>query len=561
MKIWVWIATIVSFSGCAGDHAQVEADGGASGSGSAGIPIETSAAASSTGRSEPSGSTGSGSTSAQSEGATALVGSSSTGDGESSLVTFEEVASQVGVDVINQSVDQFTTQGVAWGDFDLDGHLDVVLTNHRAPNRAFRGMSGGTFAVAPWDDEPLSLSAGISTGAVVVDYDNDGWPDLFVTADGPNTLLRNMGGEGFVDTTQAAGLGDSGPGQTATWGDYDGDGRLDVYIVNYDTEVPDRLMHNDGGGVFSEAEGAFSVETRTRQGCTATFFDYDLDGDADLYVVNDKFDGNVLWRNDGPGCGGVCWVDVSAPTGAGVEMHGMGLAVGDYDNDGDQDLFVTNIGPMILLQNQATQGDGSFSEVAAAAGALVDDGDWGQYGWGAQFVDYDNDGWLDLYVALGRVGAGPERPNVMLRNRGDGTFKRVPSTAGAEDSNMSQALATADYDADGWVDLLVGNVNAPFALFHNQGGDAHWIEVELRGEGGAVSRDAVGARITVLDDSGHEQTREVIAGSSLGAGSSLRQHFGLGGALPTSITIYWPNGEVDAIDDVPSDMLIDVDYD
>lgn len=556
----VWIAAIAAAGGCDGASAE-EADATTSGRGSSGVPFDGTTSVSTTTSADLPMSTGTSSTSSEGGGSTDSESSSSTGDDVSSLVTYEEVASRVGVDVVHQSVDPFTTQGVAWGDFDLDGRLDMVLTNHGAPNRSFRGVAGGTFDVAPWDGGTTALSSEISTGAVVVDYDNDGWPDLFVLADGPNTLLRNQGGGDFVDATQVAGLGDAGLGQTAAWGDYDGDGRLDVYIVNYETKLPDRLMHNEGGGAFSEVEGAFSSETRTRLGFTASFFDYDLDGDADLYVVNDKFAGNVLWRNDGPGCDGVCWVDVSASSGAGVEMEGMGLAIGDYDNDGDQDVFVTNIGPMVLLQNQTAQGDPSFSEVSAEAGALVDDNDWGQYGWGAQFVDYDNDGWLDLYVALGRVGPGPERPNVMLRNRRDGTFKLVPSTAGAEDLNRSQGLATADYDADGWVDLLVGNANAPFSLFHNQGGDAHWLEVELRGDGSAVSRDAVGARVTVLDDSGHEQVREVIAGSSLGAGSSLRQHFGLGDALPSSVIIRWPNGEVDVIEDAPPDALVGVDYD
>lgn len=552
----VWLAAVVVGGGCGGTPTS-EVDGTTAFNGSSEVTSNTT---STTRIADASTSTGPDSRPTTTEQwATSSDGSTSTGDGVSSTVTYDEVARAVGVDVLHQSIDPFTTQGVAWGDFDVDGALDMVLTSHGSPNRSFRGIPGGLFEVAPWDDA-AALALDVSTGAVVVDFDNDAWPDLFVMADGPNTLLRNAGGGALVDVTQVAGLGDAGFGQTATWGDYDGDGLLDVYLANYETELPDRLMHNDGGGVFSDANEALPLDTRQRLGFTASFFDYDLDGDADLYVVNDKFGGNVLWRNDGPGCDGVCWVDVSVPSGAGVEMEGMGLAVGDYDNDGDQDLFITNIGPMVLLQNQVAQGSAAFVDVSVEAGALVDDNDWGQYGWGAQFVDYDNDGWLDLYVALGRVGPGPEMPNVMLRNRGDGTFKRVPFSAGAEDRNRSQGLAIADYDEDGWVDLLVGNANAPFALFHNQGGDAHWLEVELHGDGETISRDAVGARVTVVDDSGHEQVREIIAGSSLGAGSALRQHFGFGAAVPVQMTIRWPDGEVDVIDDVPLDALVDVDY-
>lgn len=495
------------------------------------------------------------------------LGSSSSGSETSTegsrpapKAAYVEVAVALGIDVVHQSESSFATQGQAWGDFDRDGDLDLVLTSQLAPNHLFRGVKGVNFEAVEWGAEGLTHAQSVTTGAVFVDYDNDFWPDLYLLAWGPNSMLRNNQGQGFIDATSVSGLGDLGFGETAAWADYDGDGLLDVYIANNDTERPDRLLRNEGGGAFSDTGSMLDAEVRSRLAFSATFFDYDLDGDPDLYVGNDKSQGNVLWRNDGPGCGSWCFANVSDESDAGVGMLSMGLAVGDYDNDGDQDIFVSDLGPMVLLNNQTAQGVPGFVEVAEAAGALVDEELWMQYGWGAQFVDYDNDGWLDLYVALGRISSGPSRPNVMLRNRGDGTFQRLDDAAGAEDGGTSQGLATADFDEDGAVDLVVGNKNGPFSLFRNQGAPGRWLELELHGDGETVSTDAAGARVSVTDDAGRTQTRELIVGSSLGAGSALRLHFGFGDATPVSMTIRWPDGTLETWDDVPVNELHTVEF-
>ncbi|MGH1341765.1 MAG: CRTAC1 family protein [Nannocystales bacterium] len=505
-----------------------------------------------------SSSSGSGSPTPLSTGTT--TNTESTGSGMEAPVTYAEVSLSVGIDVAHESIDLFATEGQAWGDYDGDGVLDLVVTSQLAPNHLFRGTGSGSFDAIAWPVAGMELTATASTGAVFVDFDNDTLPDLYLLAFGENTMLRNDGAGGFTDVSLASGLADVGHGETAAWGDYDGDGLLDVYVANNEITLPDRLLHNDGGGSFSEMPGVLDITTRTRLAFSASFFDYDLDGDVDLYVVNDKAGGNVLWRNDGPGCGHWCFTDVSASSGAGLEMGSMGLAVGDYDNDGDQDVFISDLGPMKLLNNQAAQGQPVFVEVAEQAGALVDEELWNQYGWGAQFIDYDNDGWLDLYVAIGQLNFGAARPNVMLRNMHDGTFLRLPDAAGAEDTRRSQGLAIADYDEDGWVDILVGNAADSFALFHNEGGGASWLEIELRGDGETVSTDAVGARVSVTDDTGRTQTREVICGSSLGAGSMLRLHFGFGDASPTSMTIRWPDGSTETTYDVPVNILHSIDF-
>ncbi|PRP90009.1 FG-GAP repeat protein [Enhygromyxa salina] len=487
------------------------------------------------------------------------------GDADPQL-PFYESAVELGVDLVhNANAHHFSMPGQAWADIDRDGFLDLVLTTQLANNRVFMGGPGGQFTTPSWAED-IALPDQISAGAVFADYDNDGWPDLYITAMGPNTLLRNLEGEGFVDVSEAAGVGDPGVGETAAFGDLDGDGHLDLYVTNNDIASPDPVYHNRGDGSFEDVSHLLELDTRSRPSFSASFFDYDLDGDVDLYVANDKQVGNVLWRNDGPGCGGWCLTDVSASSGAGVELYSMGLAVGDYDSDGDQDLFVTSIGDMALLQNQTAQGQPEFLEIAAEAGTQVDTLGWGEVGWGAQFLDYDNDGWLDLYVALGKQDPGPQQHNMLLRNLANGSFAVVDEVGGAADPRMSFGLAIADHDADGWVDLLVGNSGDRYALYRNRSGefqaDRHHLSIELRADSSdaPISPEAIGARVYVHDDRGRTQLREVIAGSSLGAGSSLVLHFGLGHAVPVWVRVIWPDGRVDQWQDPPVDTRWVIDY-
>jgi hypothetical protein len=479
---------------------------------------------------------------------------------------FHEHAVEVGIDVAhNPEGNHFATPGQAWADIDRDGFLDLVVTNQLLPNRVFMGGPGGTFSSPSWADD-IALPEKINSGAVFADYDNDGWSDLYIPAMGPNTLLRNLEGQGFEDVTETAGVGDPGIGETPAWGDFDGDGYLDLYVANNDVASPDPLYRNRGDGSFEDISHLLDVDTRALPSFSASWFDYDLDDDLDLYIANDKQVGNTLWRNDGPGCGGWCFTDVSASSGASPPLFCMSLAIGDYDADGDQDIFLTDIGPMSLLQNQAAQGEPVFVDVAAEAGVLIDVLGWGEVGWGAQFLDYDNDGWLDLYVALGKMDPGPQLPNMLLHNLGDGSFAPVDDVGGAADERISFGLATADYDADGWVDMLVGNSGGPYALYRNRGAelyaDHHHLGIELRVDSTAVdvNREAIGARVRVQDSHGHTQVREVIAGSSLGAGSSVQVHFGFGDAIPLAVTVIWPDGRVDQWQDPPVDTRWVIDY-
>ncbi|RME64258.1 MAG: hypothetical protein D6790_03485 [Caldilineae bacterium] len=452
--------------------------------------------------------------------------------------------------------------GQAWGDYDNDGWLDLYVTGNLDPNVLFHNEGDGTFSVSPWS-EALSMPDAKSGGAVWADYDNDGWKDLYVVAHGPNALFHNEQGAGFREVADEAGVADPGKGSTATWGDYDNDGLLDLYIANWSCApecnpvdlnlATDRLYHNNGDGTFEDVTHLLVHEKLLGAGFTAAFTDYDDDGDADIYVVNDALMnpiGNVMWRNDGPGCGGWCWTDASAESGTGLQVEGMGLAVGDMDNDLQQDFYFTNmVNPAVLLTNQ---GEGSFMDLAETAG--VTGGPGGPVGWATIFLDYNNDGWQDIFMAttefrnLNREtppdGMHFPRANLIFRNNGTGVFFSIQPRSWTEHPHPSMGAARADYDRDGWEDLVTGDWNEGYRLYRNRGlsgAGNNWIRFRLVG-GADVNRDAVGARVYVTTDDGRTQMQEVITGGSLGAGNDTALHFGLGRAQVVNVSVRWPNG-------------------
>lgn len=474
---------------------------------------------------------------------------------------------------------RYLVTGQAWGDYDRDGWVDLYLTNQRGPNALYENRADGTFRRSALSSQ-VALASDASGGAVFADYDNDGWQDLYVASEGQDRLFHNDRGRAFTDVTGRAGITDGGRGMTASWGDYDGDGYLDLYVANYGCHPcdspdlsegdPDRLFHNEGDGGFTDVSDLLPGDKSAGWGFVAGWLDYDNDRDLDLYLVNDVrgtgyLPGNALLRNDGQGCNGWCFTDVSEESGAGVRADGMGLAVGDYDNDGDLDLYFSNTGwgmtpltgPSVLLRNE---GDGSFRDVAFDADADVD-----AIGWGTVFLDFDNDGWQDLYVGLGgasRHELSYATTNRLLQNAGDGTFRNVTDLSGAADSRDTFGVASADYNADGWPDLLIGNLGRGYALYANTG---HWgrgnhrLTVRLRG-GGPVNRDAVGARVYLSTTDGRTQLQEVAAGSSLGSGNEPALQFGLGRASVRRLRVIWPNGREQSFGQVPTDALWELAY-
>ena len=276
---------------------------------------------------------------------------------------FVDVSAAAGI--VNNRVGNEKVIGQAWGDYNNDGWPDLYVTDHAGPNTLYHNVGNGTFTVSALSTT-VALTASYSSGATFVDYDNDGWRDLYVVNWGANVLYRNVEGTAFVDVTTEAGVGNNGNGKSASWGDYDQDGFVDLYVANWNCYPKcgrpsigdiDRLYHNNGDGTFTNVTNLLSGKT-AGSGFVASFTDYDNDGDLDIYLVNDEFInpvGNGLWRNDGPGCDGWCFTEVSADVGANTQVMGMGLATADYDNDGDQDFYFSNAGPMTLLQNHGTE--------------------------------------------------------------------------------------------------------------------------------------------------------------------------------------------------------------
>lgn len=477
---------------------------------------------------------------------------------------FYDVSRLAGMQTGHGFVDDYYTSGQTFADYDGDGDLDLYVTDSQGLNLLYDNNGDGTFSVSPFLSQ-VSLDTAISGGALFSDYDNDGDPDLYVLNLGPNVLFRNDGPRGFTDVSAEAGVDDYGKGQSAAFGDFDGDGDLDLYVVNWWCvecegtvweQNTDRLYENLGDGTFADRTNYLREAFTDGAGYSATWLDFDSDGDLDLYVANDKgFEGprqpdlplnqNVMFRNDGPGCEGWCFTEVSRFNGTDLRMEGMGLAVGDYDQDMDLDIFVTNTGQPKLLVNR---GDTHFEERAVEVG-LVDENTT----WGTAFLDFDNDGDLDLYAAVG-VAFGIDNPNRLFENQGDGTFTSVEDH-GAAYPRHTVGMATADVDGDGGLDLVVGGWAHGYKVFANLAAarsDNHWTRVRLVG-GGPVNRDAVGARVYLVQTDGRLQMAEVKCGSSNGGGNDLALHFGLGEAEVAELEIRWPDGTREIVEDVPLD--------
>ena len=463
------------------------------------------------------------------------LGAASTGHAE---ILFEERTAEVGI--AQHHTARYFISGQAWADYDGDGEVDLYLTDSGGANSLYRNRGDGTFEVSPRNAE-VALPTHVSGGASWADFDNDGRDDLLVLGLGLPVLFRNTP-TGFVDVTAATGLTADGQGESAAWADFDGDGWLDLYIVHWlydddesDPRAQDRLYRNLQGQGFEDVSAWLDEARMSGPGFAAAFTDYDNDGDPDLYVVNDKHFGNPLWRNDGPGCGGWCFVDVSVATGADRPAWGMGLAVGDYDRDGDFDFYYSSIGEMVLLENPRSQGGSGWVDVAPAMRCDAD-----VIGWGVIFEDFDNDFDLDLYAAT--VESSSTANDRVYRNDYPLPFADISNAAGASDPFMTVGVAKADYDRDGAMDLVVGNFGESYRLLRNAtDAPGGWLQVELTG-GGPVNRNAVGSRVTLTLDDGRRLERELRIGESIGASHERILHFGLDGRTPVVLDIRWPDG-------------------
>lgn len=456
--------------------------------------------------------------------------------------------------------------GSAWADYDNDGDVDAFVTDMGAADHLYRNEGVSDVTRLPDYIDMASFygmegAGDASLGAVFVDYDNDGDQDLFVTKWGGNSLYQNQlietGLVSFVEVADAAGVRDDGRAITAAWGDYDQDGYLDLYLPKHrycrdDERHDDHLYHNNGDGTFTKVtyllcDGALQCPATKGLGFTAGWLDYDNDADLDLYIINDDIAGNyypnVLWRNDGfDEVGEWVFTDVSAPAGVDYSLSGMGLAIGDYNNNGWLDMAFSDIGPVVLVENN---GDGTFADVSVASNvhALTN----GMVGWGTLFMDYDNDQFLDLYTVNGFINNSMSAPNIFLVNNRDETFFDFSLGSGLDDVGRGRAANLNDFDKNGFVDVFVGNYGQAPVLYRHSGEGAFPNALVVTVEGTTSNRDGIGTRLWLETENGVTQMREINSGATYGGGDQRIAHFGMADATMGNLTIRWPDGTIQPV--------------
>ncbi|HLH40855.1 MAG TPA: CRTAC1 family protein [Bryobacteraceae bacterium] len=482
--------------------------------------------------------------------------------------------------------------GVALLDYDGDGDLDVFFVQgaplepgaplvfpppagFKPGNRLYRNLlkETGKLRFVDVTEQAGLASTGYGMGVAVADYNNDGYPDLYVTNFGSNVLYRNNGNGGFTDVTSDAGLAGGGWSTSASWLDYDQDGLLDPYVARYlDFTVrgnkdcftpagePDycspkaykglagRLYRNLGNGKFEDVTRKTGVGAVAAPGLGVRSADFNGDGRPDIYVANDG-EANLLWLNNGDGTFREAALLAGAAYSAdGVARAGMGLAVGDFDASGNQSIFVTN-----LTREGATlyrnSGNAQFSDSTMQVGLYLPTVPF--TGFGTEWFDYDNDGRPDLFIANGAVTMvealrGERYPyhqrNLLLHNEG-ARFRDVSAEAGSPFglSEVGRGAAFGDIDNNGTVDIVVANNNGPARLLLNETkSPGHWLELRLRGV--KSNRDAIGARVVVRRSGGPPLAAQVHTDGSYLSSSDPRIHLGVGDAAAVSIVVEWPSG-------------------
>ena len=522
---------------------------------------------------------------------------------------FQDIRQTAGIDFTHphspekKYILESVSGGVALFDYNRDGRLDIYLVSSltvataRQPELArgalYKNLGDRRF-VDVAEEAGVAL-AGWGVGVCVADVDGDGFQDLFVTGVEGNHFYRNVAGKRFEDTTSAAGLQGGGWSTGCGFADYDRDGDLDLFVARYlDLDIDqlpefgrgeictyrdipvqcgprglpgqsDLFYRNDGDGHFEEVGQAAGLgDPDAMFGLGVTWFDADGDGWPDLYVANDTKP-NFLYINQQDGT----FEEMSFPMGVAVSEDGkeqgsMGIAVGDYRNEGRPSLFVTNFSEEFnaLYYNQGGYFTDASFRSATAAPSLS------HVGWGTAFFDYDNDGWLDLLLVNGHVypqidqidmeASAPYRQRRMLfHNRRDGTFEDVAPRYGGPlmAEQVSRGLAVGDLDDDGRLDVVINNLDGQPEILHNVYGAAgHWLQVQLEGQG--KMRDGIGAVITVRSGK-NAQTRTVHSGASYLSHHDLRQHFGLGERSKVdSVEVRWPDGSTSKHLDVAADQTL-----
>jgi len=461
--------------------------------------------------------------------------------------------------------------GSAWFDYDNNGILDLYVVNRIGANKFFENNGDGTF------DEiasALGIADTLHDGSAVVvgDINNDGYQDLFLANSDENILFLNNQGTSFTDITVGSGLDLIGPNRSTSgsFGDYNNDGYLDLYvtahvgIVSTSTGTPrDYLYLNNGDKTFTDVSYHLNIAFLEDPGFASAWTDYDKDGDQDLIVINDcLFDaggnpnnGTLIFKNGG---GTDAILDWKFTEDAAILMeddcsNGMGIGIGDYNRDGYMDVVYSNVGPALLFKNN----QGIF-ESQDTAGVSVQPFD--HFSWGNSFMDFDNDGWQDIVMAVGALikgeGIDTTQECNFFHNNGDETFTEIANSLGLDDSTRTRSIVHGDYDHDGDLDLLMMNFDGDVRLFRNDEVNSNgWLRIKLRSKKSAP--DGIGSWIEVKTNDGVKQYFEMRSGSNLGGGDEIMAHFGLGTATSIdSIKVSWMNGEESILTNVSVDTTL-----
>jgi hypothetical protein len=498
------------------------------------------------------------------------------------------------------------TGGVALLDYNNDGRLDIFLVNGAALkdpmepgdrpnkseprfwNRLYRNNGDGSFTDVT--EKAGVQGSGYGMGAVAADYDNDGHTDLYITNLNGNTLYHNNGDGTFTDVTAASGTGGNGWSAGALFIDYDRDGRLDLVVTRYlkwefSMDIwcgerrpgyraychPDQfqpithlVFHNEGNGRFKDATEQTHFSQFPGKGLGIAMNDFDRDGWPDIFIANDSV-AQQLFRNRGDGT----FEEVGITTGVaydsdGRAFAGMGADFADYDDDGWPDIFADALATQRYAIFHNTKGAFDYvsdaSRVAAASNL--------HSGWGAKFIDYDNDGWKDLFVGQGHVMDNIQltqphlrylEPPMLLRNS-KGTFIDISAQSGPAFHKpwAARGVAFGDLNNDGFIDIVVNCNNQPAVILENQrASENHWLIVDTRGT--SSNRDGIGTKIRLVTESGPEQNAMVTTGASYLSSSDKRVHFGIGSIRTIKLLeLTWPSGKVQKIENVEADRILSV---
>jgi enediyne biosynthesis protein E4 len=486
--------------------------------------------------------------------------------------------------------------GVALLDYNNDGLLDIFVVNGgriagrmqpadnfdrhdpRYWNRLYRQNRDGSFTDVTKEAGLENAGDGnYGMGVAVGDYDNDGYPDIYVTNFGKNILYHNNGDGTFTDVTAKAGVAGGGWSVSAGFLDYDNDGKLDLFVTRYldwDMKrskpcgvvvqqycppgefppVSNILYHNRGDGTFEDVSVKSGIAGKKGNSLGVAFADYDGDGFTDIFVANDVVE-QFLFHNNRDGTFTEQGLDAGvALTADGKKLSGMGVVFQDYDNDGRPDIVVTEL-PHQLQTVFHNEGHGVFSDQSLQTGLGVLSGSTS--GWGVGLEDFDNDGWKDLFIVQSHVMDNVEKldsslhylePPLVALNR-NGRFEQAD--AGSTTPIAGRGAAFGDLNNDGWIDVITTRLGDHPQVFVNNGGKLHWLTITLRGT--RSNRDGFGARVEV-----NGQTRFATSAGSYLSSNDKRLHFGLGAAEIANIEVIWPSGIHQTVRNVRGDRFIEI---